>query len=305
MAQRILTIGGANIDIFGFCQDIVRKDANRGRIVIRQGGVARNIAENLARLGADVALMTALGDDPLTQMLKGTLDQAGVDISQSFMFSGVGSSTHLAILGPDGSMDIAVNDMQAIEQITPEYIFSHTDYIRQFDIIVPDANLPAGTLTYLCKSFCEKTFVFDPVSTVKAEKMRNSLGKFDVLKMNALEAQHLSGLHNPELAARELVKRGAQKVYVTLGEHGALCADANGENRRIQALPMTAINATGAGDAFTACVALGELEGWDIERCLNFATVCASMTIHCDSAVRPDLSYEKVESMLKRHMEWK
>ena len=301
MVRKILAIGGATIEIYGFCQQMVHDGENRGRVVIRQGGSARNIAENLARFGADVALLSVLGNDPLTQMLKKTLDELGVDTQKCLPFRGVGSAAALSLIAPDGTRHLTVSDPRALEQITPEYIFSCTDYIRQFDVIVPDANLPAGTLAYLCKSFCEKSMVFDPVSTAKAEKTRGLLGKFDILKMNALEARHLSGIQNPERAAREFVRRGAQKVYITLGERGALCADAQGENLRTQALPITAINATGAGDAFTACVALGECYGWDIERCLNFATVCASMTIHSENAVLPELTYDLVEQKMAQH----
>ena len=60
----ILTIGGTNVDIQGKSHtNVVRYDSNPGMIGISFGGVGKNIAENISRLGISSKLITALGDD--------------------------------------------------------------------------------------------------------------------------------------------------------------------------------------------------------------------------------------------------
>ncbi len=107
----VLVLGGANMDISGSTtQPLVLSDSNPGRIRCAPGGVARNVAENLARLGNTARLLTAVGDDLYGRSLLDATRNAGVDVSSSWVLAGEATSTYLSLHGPDGDMAVAVND---------------------------------------------------------------------------------------------------------------------------------------------------------------------------------------------------
>ena len=78
----IVIIGGINIDIEGYpYKDLVEQDSNPGRIKISYGGVGRNIAENAARIGEKVAMLSVIGADELGRGARSHLAGLGVDVS--------------------------------------------------------------------------------------------------------------------------------------------------------------------------------------------------------------------------------
>ena len=78
-------VGGANIDLCGRAYaPIEPRDSNPGEIEISAGGVTRNICDNLARLGADVKLVSAVGDDLFAQIICEQSAQAGIDVSHIY-----------------------------------------------------------------------------------------------------------------------------------------------------------------------------------------------------------------------------
>ena len=81
---RVVLIGGANVDIKGRARGpYVAGTSNPGEVTVSAGGVGRNIAENLARLGISVALVTALGDDANGLLLRQACEAAGIDLSMA------------------------------------------------------------------------------------------------------------------------------------------------------------------------------------------------------------------------------
>ena len=78
----VVAIGAANIDINGYSASaLLHEESNPGRVELCAGGVARNIAENLARLGVEVELLTALGGDGLQRLIIESCRAAGVGYS--------------------------------------------------------------------------------------------------------------------------------------------------------------------------------------------------------------------------------
>ena len=100
----VLVLGGANMDISGSTtQALVLSDSNPGRIRCAPGGVARNVAENLARLGNTTRLLTAVGDDLYGRSLLDTTRHAGVDVCGSWVLAGEATSTYLYRRGRRGA----------------------------------------------------------------------------------------------------------------------------------------------------------------------------------------------------------
>ena len=114
----VVAIGAANIDINGYSTSaLLHEESNPGRVELCAGGVARNIAENLARLGVEVELLTALGGDGLQRLIIESCRAAGVGYSYCAVDVTMPSSFYMAVLDCTGEMDVAVCDMPLADKL--------------------------------------------------------------------------------------------------------------------------------------------------------------------------------------------
>ena len=181
-------IGAANIDIGGFpAGRLSMRDSNPGRVRLSAGGVGRNIACNLARLGVETHLIAALGGDPFANMARADCARAGVRTDLAFEFPDAGSSVYLFIADADGDMQLAVNDMDICRRLTPEALESRIDALNAMDAVVLDANLSAEALEFLADRVTVPLLA-DAVSAAKAPRLLNVLPRLRALKPNAIGA---------------------------------------------------------------------------------------------------------------------
>lgn len=306
-----VVIGGANMDIQGFPEGpLVSRDSNPGKVALSCGGVGRNIAENMARLGLDVKLLTLIGGDSRGKELLEQTEAVGVDMNHILRLPGEATSTYLSILDEKGDMALALAHMSIMERFDPAYIRSEERLLRNAALIVLDANLPEGTIAYICSRYGEIPILADAVSTAKAPRLRESLPRIKRLKPNRLEAEVLTGrtIRNDrelEEAAQLLLQTGLNSLVVSLGEEGVYYRDAEKALRlgNPSRLPGKPINATGAGDAFTAGMAYGMLEGLSEERTLRFALGASAMTLCHEDTINPNLSVDNIENHIRENAE--
>ena len=121
-------VGGINIDIEGRPdQVLIPADSNPGRVSISAGGVGRNIVENIARLGGDVAMISLTGDDVMGQNAKAQLAALGADVSGVQNVSGENTGMYLSILNHRNDMELAICNMDILERITPAFLEERMD----------------------------------------------------------------------------------------------------------------------------------------------------------------------------------
>ena len=291
---RCAVIGAANIDIGGFPgRPLVPRDSNPGRITLSSGGVGRNIACNLAKLGLSVELVTALGGDAFGELLRRDCRAAGVGLNLALDCPDAASSAYLFIADSNGDMRLAVNDMAICARLTPEALAPRLDALNAMDAVVLDANLPAEAVAWLAENV-RAPLLADAVSAAKAARLKGALPRLRALKPNALEAEALTGIpaQDPEgakAAARRLVEAGVQRVFITLGADGTLAADAR-QALHLPNPPVRLVNATGAGDAFTAALVWGETRGLDLRKSALAALSAAALAVESEATVSPKLS---------------
>ena len=176
--------GGANIDIGAHSFAPLRdRDSNPGRVELSLGGVGRNIAHNMRLLGVPTYLLTAIGGDSRALQIEQSCRELGIDLSHALRVPDGRTSTYVFVGGSDGDMAIAVSDMEICEKLTPDYFVSQLDLLNGAAAVVIDANLPRGSIAYLTEH-CTAPIFIDPVSTVKAEKLRGLLARVHTLKPN-------------------------------------------------------------------------------------------------------------------------
>ena len=287
--KRIAVIGGMNMDIGGRAAGTLQmRDSNPGVVSLRPGGVGRNIAQNLRLLGAEVSLVSAVGDDAFGRELQASCEALGLDLSMTLRRPRERSSTYLYVTDDGGDMLLAVSDMDIVDRITPEALTPLLDRLNGFDAVVLDANLSQAALNFLSEKLTVPLYA-DPVSTAKAEKLLPILPRLRALKPNALEARHLTGEKEALRCAHALLNRGVKRVLLSLGAEGMLAA----EGERVLRLPrqkITVVNTTGAGDAATAAMVWADLQGLDLETTARFSQTAGALTCQCLEANSPDLA---------------
>ena len=302
---RCAVVGAANIDIGGFPSGrLAIQDSNPGRVMLSAGGVGRNIACNLARLGVETYLIAALGDDAFADIIRKDCANAGVLTDLCPTFEGEAGSAYLFIADALGEMQLAVNDMRICDRLSPPALMGCLDALNAMDAVVLDANLPAGALEFLAERL-RVPLLADAVSTAKAPRLLGALPRLRAIKPNALEAETLTGIpiHDVDTAiraARRLTEMGASRAFVTLGERGVCCAG-DGEEMFLPGPAVRLVNATGAGDAFAAALAWGELRGLSLRECAQAGMAAASIAVESMATVNPELSeqalYARIEEI--------
>ena len=277
----VVVLGGANADITGFSSARLRpRDSNPGSIDVSCGGVARNVSENLARLGVDSRLMTLVGNDQYGEMILALSRSAGIDMQYTQTTHSAPTSSYLSILDETGDMSVAIADMAIMEHITPEWLSRQRDAFQHASMIVIEANLPAASVEWVANEFSHCPIFADTVSASKAASLKTSLGAIHTLKTNALEAESLAGT-GPELAAiaDSLHGEGIERLFITRGADGVFYSTPDGRGDLTPARnkgPMH--NSGGAGDAFLAGICYAWLADWSLEETARFSMAAAEVT---------------------------
>ena len=300
-ASFVAVIGGANIDIHGKSNEALRgKDSNPGTVHTSAGGVARNIAANLARLGVDCRLITAVGNDHHGQMLMRLSRAAGVDTQYVHEIAAAPTSTYLSVLDEAGDMRVAIADMSIIDRLSAERLQQRQAMLQQSSLIVLDCNLPDDALAWLTGTFTDKPIFVDTVSTTKAIRIRPYLHSIHTLKTSTIEAEALTGMEartqtQMRRIAGQLHTDGVQRLFITRGDKGVFYS--SGGAQGVQKLPRDSReihNAGGAGDAFLAGLAYAWLEDRALDDSIRFALAAADITLSHPASSSPVLTLDAV-----------
>ena len=302
----VTVIGGANIDIHGKSHRSLRaEDSNPGSVNISAGGVARNVAENLARLNVDCRLISAIGNDHHGEMLLKLSNEAGIDMQHVLVTASAPTSTYLSVLDDAGLMQVAIADMDIIDHLNVPYLKSQHALLKQSALIVLDTNPSAEAVAWLTTSFPTTPIFADTVSTAKAVRLKPHLQSVHTLKTGTLEVEALTGLKagtqkQLDKVADYLHTEGVKRVFITRGEQGVFfsCDESRGI-RAFNRSDREIRNVGGAGDAFLAGLAYCWLKNSPIEETVEFALATADLTLSHDATSNPSLSVTAVNQLLE------
>lgn len=300
-ASRVICIGGAAVDRKYRALSSLRSATSNPVASERSfGGVARNVAENMARLGAQVSLISILGYDENGREMLDDLKRLGIDTRHMSSSETHSTAEYVAVLQPDGELAMGLADMAIFDEFGPALLQRmESDFGSGW--IFADCNLPAGTMHYLVDLSRRKalTLAIDAVSTPKVMRLAADLSGIGLLFLNLDEARALLDQSDasPEVAAAALLERGAERIVLTLGDKGLVAADGAGI-RRIGSLSAQIVDATGAGDALIAATLVGLMGGHDLHEAARLGTAAAALTVESGASVRPDLSLALLETTL-------
>ena len=306
-SELVVVIGASALDVVGRLQgDLQMATSNPALIRTSFGGVARNVAENLARLGQPVSLLSVIGKDRLGDDILVHTRSAGVDVSEVYATDKYPTGFYMGVLDEHGSRQFAFDDMRIMEELTVAYLVYNEDLFEKAGLIFVDANLPDKALkkTFSLARKHKVPVCADPASAILAARLKPYLRKIKLLVPNCLEAGLITGqpfqAGNQEAAldaARSLVNKGVEIAFVSLSEYG-VCYATSETNGHIPALRTNVVDPTGAGDALSAAIIYALMNGIEIDDAAKLGVSAASLALRYPGTVYPELSLEKLYNEL-------
>lgn len=297
----VLVIGSAGLDLIGRSFETLQMGtSNPGQLRFSPGGVARNVAENLARMGMDVILIAAVGDDEQGHQLLQQTSNAGVDVTNCIYVPDQSTGSYLAVLDDQGFLHLGIDDMRASQAISTDYLRDRKDLFTDAAAVFVDANLPEKTLRTAI-SLANRAAVpiaADPTSVNLAPRLIPFLEQLWLITPNEKEAEAICPHPVPHAdrdqaidAAKHLISKGVEIAIIAMAEFGVGYATAESTGH-IPAIKTEVIDPTGAGDALSAAVIFALLNDIPIDEAVRLGVSAAALTLRHTGTVVEDLSLE-------------
>lgn len=306
--KEILCIGGANIDRkIQVAEKLEYNTSNPASSTQSCGGVARNIAENLGRLGIGAALMTVVGEDHEGQWLL-EYTKSFADITPSQTLSGRQTGTYTAVLDADGEMVLALADMSICDAVDMNFIEKKWGHLSSSQMVILDTNFPHHVLKQII-SRCDEESIplcIAPVSSPKVKKLPAKLNGVAWLIANQDEAEALSQTRISNegdffKAAEVILNKGVERVVITRGDKGLIYYTKSGEAGVLLAPKVPISDVTGAGDSLVAGIMFAHLKGLAAEDACKIGMVCSLLTLQSHETVNPVLNQTRLQEAFKQY----
>ena len=278
--MKICVIGGANVDITATSSSAFRLgDSNPGSVRVSWGGVGRNIAHNLVLLGDEVEFLTIFGGGLFGPVIADACRDLGMQTGHCETAAAGTNSFFVSINNADGELVGGIADMNATEEMTPEWLSRRLEVINAADAVVADANTSAESLAWLI-DHCTRPLYLDAVSVAKAPRILEALAlsqrkSFFALKCNALEHLAMGRIG------------GVRRAYISMGAEGLQVWE-EGKVYAFPALPCLVKNVTGGGDALLSGIVHAG-PGASIEESARWGLLCARCSVESEDAVSENI----------------
>lgn len=295
----MVVVGVVFLDIKGF--PFFKYDAvgtNLGNVLMTHGGVARNVAENMANLGAEVEFVTMLDDDSLGREARLRLRGAGVKLTHAVSTPDKGMGMWLAVFNEKGDLAGSVSHMPDAAPIERLFDEKGEEIIRSCRGVALEIDLSEK----VSERVFELAERFDkPVYAIVANmsvilRRPDFMARTACVILNEIEAGRLFGREIRALSPEETLEAvseaapamGIRSIVVTMGARGAVYLDAeNGLRGVCPAVPCRVVDTTGAGDAFFSAVVESLARGMRLDDAVTCGARLASMTVSTSESTCP------------------
>ncbi|XP_078023897.1 uncharacterized protein LOC117261663 [Epinephelus lanceolatus] len=331
----IVVIGGINVDFIakGRTKTLHFGQTNPGSICQSFGGVGRNIADSLSRLGHKPLFISATGAD--------SHSEAVLKYCEHMNTSGVArleeqrTATYCAVISESGELGLGLGDMDVHQQITEQYVSQFEKQFSSATLVCLDGNIPVSTINYVC-SIARKYNInvwYEPTDSDKACKpfLSDAWKSLSYSSPNLAELCAMNktlGIPTPEVLPNSLEEVLSVAValsrpllehlhclVVTLGTSGVLlCGEHDAGSVNLQprkqkrrrklcavhypALTVTAeetMNVSGAGDSLAGALITGILQRRDTDSCVRMGLLAARLSLASPHPIAPTLTLDSVD----------
>ena len=298
---RIAVIGSANADLITYSDSMPRAGETLfGRdFSLSFGGKGANQAIAARLCGAEVLMVAKVGDDLFGEATLKNFAAFGVDTPHVQVASGVSTGVAAIFVEPSGQNRIVVVK-GANDKLTPADINAAAERLRQVDIIILQFEIPLETIYYtvhFARTHGIRCIV-NPAPAVPAQ-LQELIGA-DYFIPNETETEIITGrpvqtLDDARACAEMLLQKGFPRVLITLGARGVWAAG-GGSSQHLAPFPVTAVDTTGAGDAFIGSLAVFLAEGQGEQAAVARASLYAALSTTRPSAQKSFVSRAAFET---------
>lgn len=285
MNKKVLVIGSLNMDY----SISVDKLPSPGETVLGSdfllvpGGKGANQAYGLGKLGANVSMIGAVGDDDNGRLLIENLKSVNVNTDGIEVISG--EKTGCAFVNVDSNSENNIIVIGGANlKVDKQLIDKNISKVKEADIIVMQLEIPIDTIKYVLELIKEdnKIIIIDP-APAKENIDKEVFNNVDFIKPNITELEILSGIKisndiDVVQAANKMLELGVKNVIVTLGENGSILVNKD-KNKKFETLKVNAVDSTAAGDSFVAGLALSLSENKPLENSIKYAHIVSSYSV--------------------------
>ncbi|XP_074438493.1 uncharacterized protein LOC141741509 isoform X4 [Larus michahellis] len=342
-----VVIGGINVDFIAKAQNPVilgGGQTNTGRVRRTFGGVGRNLADCLSRLGQTPLFLSAVGKDEHSESILHYCHH--MDMKAVLQLEGKSTATYCAVITSTGELSVGLGDMDIHHQITEQYVSQFKEDLCQAPLVCIDGNVPLSTIQYVCQLAREHQLAvcYEPTDENKASKpfLSDSWKALTYISPNLQELRAINRtLGNPlpaELPSRseDVVQTAVALsrpllahlhcVVVTLGAHGILLCGKSlggsislrpGAHEQTAAASLCAthypaihisreeiVNVSGAGDSLMAGILAGMLAKHDTDTCVRMGLLAASLSLRSFEPISPEISTSSVSQEQVKSRSW-
>jgi ribokinase len=278
---RIVVVGSVNVDLVVRLPRLPRpgETAGGGVFTVHPGGKGGNQAVAAARLGADVVMLAALGDDDYGRDARADLEREGVDTR--LVVTAEASTGIAVVLVDEAAENLIALAPGANAALAPDAVTAALTGLPDDPVVllagleVPLACVEAGVAVAADRGW---TVVVNPAPAPAVPLPQTLLGCIDVLTPNEGELGVLA-----DGAAATLLDAGVGAVVVTRGAAGTVVHDGAGE-LVVPAPPVEAVDTTGAGDCFSGALAWALGSGLPLPDAARLAVTAASLSTRAAGA---------------------
>ncbi len=284
----ICVVGSINLDMNTYVAAFPRpgETIHGVRFTIVYGGKGANLAVMAARVGGAVQMVGRVGDDMFGQEMLRNLDREGVDTRAVRVSPGFSSGVAVITVEASGQNQIVVV-AGANGQVTADDLDGALGGAVQVLVCQMEVPMAANLAALRLARAAGVQTIFNPApgSSAIPEEV---YGLADIFCPNESEAELLTGvavhsIEDARRAAAELRRRGAAAALITLGERGCLYVD-EFQEVHVAAPLVTAVDTTGAGDAFVGSLAFFLAEGVPIVAAIERAQAIAAISVQSPGA---------------------
>jgi ribokinase len=247
------------------------------------GGKGSNQAVGSARLGVNVNFVARIGKDAFGEMALKLYRDEGIDVAHVKQTADAPTGVGFIIVEAESGHNCIVIDPGANELLTADDVSNCAAAFQSTSVVLTQLEIPVAA----AEAALRLGRAGGAITILNPAPVRplppSVLQLIDVFTPNQVEAKVLTGrspdaVIEPEQLARELIRSGVRQVVMTLGERGALIVTPS-SSTHISAVRLSAVDTTGAGDAFNAGLATALASGSSLEAAVQFAVVTGGLAV--------------------------
>jgi len=269
------------------------------------GGKGSNQAVGCARLGAQVSFVAKVGQDSFSDMAFQLYRDEDIDVSKLKKTSDAPTGVGFIVVDDKTGQNLIVLDPGANELLSAAEVAEAESTFRAASVVLTQLEIPvaAAQAALACGRSAGAITILNPAPV--RQLTAATLASVDILTPNETEAKVLTGRApdcsiEPQLLGRELINSGVKQVVMTLGENGALLISAS-SCQHFPAISVSAVDTTGAGDAFNAGLATALAHGASLEEAVNFAIVTGAMAVTKEGVIPSLPNQDEVLAFLQQN----